>query len=72
MTRASLVQRNLATCRNREFNTIDELADEIPQASWAVVRETTIHAIRRGCLRGYIRRTELMDGPVAEVGQIRG
>ena len=72
MTRASLLQRILATCRGREFNTIDELANEIPEAAYGVVEDTTISAIRRGLLRGRIHREQLIDGWTVTVSAIRG
>lgn len=72
MAYMSLTQRILATCRGREFNTIDELASEIPEASYSVVEDTTIRAIRRGLLHGRINRQELQDGPIVTVSGIKG
>lgn len=72
MAYMSLTQRILATCRGREFNTIEELASEIPEATYGVVEDTTIRAIRRGLLRGRICRKEFLDGPVVTVSGIRG
>lgn len=72
MAQASLLQRILATCRGREFNTIDDLASQIPEASYDVIETTVVGAIRRGLLRGRINETELIDGNILVVSHIRG
>ena len=54
MAQASLLQRILATCRGREFNTIDDLASQIPEAGYDVIETTVVGAIRRGLLHGRI------------------
>lgn len=72
MAFVSLTQRILAVCRGREFNTINELATEIPEASYSVVEDATIRAIRRGLLRGRIYQQELQDGSLVTVSGIRG
>ena len=72
MAQASLLNRILTTCRGRVFNTIDELAAEIPEADYGTVEDAAIQAIDHGLLRGYIHRQQLMDGPIVTVSQISG
>ena len=72
MAQASLLQRILATCRGREFNTIDDLASQIPEAGYDVIETTVVGAIRRGLLHGRINETELIDGNILVVSHIRG
>ena len=72
MAQASLLQRILTTCRGREFNTVEDLATQIPEASYGAVETTAISAIRRGLLGGLINEQPLMDGPIITVSYIRG
>ena len=72
MGHASLLQRILATCRGRQFNTIEDLAAHIPDASYEAVETAVIGAIRRGLLRGWINERELFDGSIVTVSGIRG
>ena len=72
MGHAALLQRILATCRGREFNTVEDLASQIPEASYDVIETTVIGAIRRGRLRGLLNEQRLMDGPTVTVSCIRG
>lgn len=72
MVQASLLQRVLATCRGREFNTVEDLATEIPEAGYDVLETTVIGAIRQGLLRGLINEQRLMDGQILTVSYIRG
>ena len=72
MAQSSLLQRILATCRGREFNTIDDLASQIPEAGHDVIEATVVGAIRWGLLRGRINETELIDGNILVVSHIRG
>ena len=67
-----LTKRVLATCRDREFNTIDDLAVEIPEASYSAVETTVVNAIRRRLLLGRVYRQNLLDGPILIVSNIRG
>ncbi len=68
----SLLQRILATCRGRQFNTVEDLASHIPDAGYDVIETTVIGAIRRGQLGGRINETELLDGNILVVSGIRG
>ena len=72
MAQASLLRRILATCRGREFNTIEDLASEIPGANYDAIETTVIGAVRRGLLGGRINETELLDGNILIVSGIRG
>ena len=72
MGHAALLQRILATCRGREFNTVEDLASQIPDASYGAIETTVIGAIRRGLLGGLINEQPLMDGPIITVSYIRG
>ncbi len=72
MAQTSLLQRILTTCRGREFNTVDDLATEIPDASPHVIETTVIGAIRRGLLHGLVNEQRLMDGSFITVSGIRG
>ena len=71
MSQASLLQGILATCRGRQFNTVDDLASQLPDASYEVIETTVVGAIRRGLLRGRISETELLDGSILVVSDIR-
>ena len=72
MAHTSLLQRILATCRGHEFNTIEDLASQIPEANYTAIETTVISAIRRGLLGGLINEQPLMDGPTVTVSYIRG
>lgn len=67
MAQATLLYRILATCRGREFNTIDELAAEIPEADYGTIEDTANQAIDCGLLRGRINRQRLQDGSIVTV-----
>ena len=72
MPQPSLLQRIRAICRGRQFNTVNDLASQIPDVGYDVVESTVIRAIRQGLLRGRIYRRRLIDGPVLIVSNIRG
>lgn len=72
MAHASLLQRILAVCRGREFNTVEDLASQLPDASPAAIESTVIGAIRRGLLGGLVNERRLLDGPIVTVSCIRG
>ena len=72
MGHAPLLQRIRAICRDREFNTVEDLAAQLPDISYEVIEITVIGAIRRGLLRGWINERELCDGSIVTVSGIRG
>ena len=72
MGQAALLQRILAVCRGREFNTVEDLATHIPEASPEVIQTSVIGLIRRGLLGGLIDERLLIDGPIVTVSYIRG
>ena len=72
MAQAPLLRRILATCRGREFNTIEDLAAQLPGVSYEAIQTTVIGAIRRGLLRGWINERGLCDGSIVTVSGIRG
>ena len=72
MPQPSLLKRILAACRDREFNTVEDLAAQLPGASYEAVETTVIGAIRRGLLRGLINETKMLDGNILIVSGIRG
>ena len=72
MAYVSLLQEILAVCRGREFNTVDDLAPHIPDASPHVIKAAVIDATRQGWLSARIDEQLLIDGPTVTVSCIRG
>ena len=58
--------------RDGQFNTIGDLAAQLPGVSYDVIETTVIGAIHRGLLRGWINEPELFDGSIVTVSGIRG
>ncbi len=72
MSQTPLLQRVLAACRGRQFNTVEDLAAQLPGASHEAVETTVIGAVHRGLLGGLINETKLLDGNILVVSNIRG
>ena len=72
MLHASLLQRIPATCRGRQFNTSEDFAEKIPEATCDAIKTALTPAIRRGHLRGRIHEQGCFDGSILIVSQMRG
>ena len=72
MSQTPLLQRVLAACRGRQFNTVEDLTAQLPDISYDVLEITVIGAIRRGLLGGWINETQMVDGNTLIVSNIRG